>query len=112
MRCLFAHKWIIKASEFRTAVPYRICTQCGTVQRGIYDPFWRDITWETIRERVHGAPAQMQVSSDPSGGWNTVADRTFITPDKIHFVRKPTSRLDQWAHFLRLRRTRASDQMR
>ena len=55
------------------------------MQRGIYDPSWRDIAWETIRERAH------------------------ITPEQVQLVRKPSSRLDQLTHALGLRRSRMSD---
>ena len=108
-RCLFAHTWLIKASQLRSAVLSRTCVRCGTIQRGIYDPFWRDIAWETIRERAHSTPVQIQVASDVSASWQTVADRAYVTPEKIRFARKPSSRLDRWAHSLGLRRSRVSD---
>lgn len=79
------------------------------MQRGIYDPFWRDITWETIRERAYSTPDQIQVSSASSSQWETVAEPAYVTPEKLRFVRKRSSRFDQWTHALRLRRTRMSD---
>ena len=109
MRCLFAHKWIIKASDLRSAIPYRTCEHCGTIQRGIYDPFWRDIEWETIRERAFSAQAPIDVVSEPSYAREAILERARISPEQIQFVRKPSSRLDQWAHSLRLRRSRSSD---
>lgn len=109
MRCLFAHKWIVKASELRLAVPYRTCEHCGTIQRGIYDPFWRDIEWETIRERAFSESADINVVSEPSYQWDTAVENARILPEQIGFIRKRSSRLNQWAHSLRLRRSRASD---
>jgi len=57
----------------------RTCKGCGTVQRGIYG------TWETIREYAYVKSEQLQI------------------------VRQPSSRGDQLAHALGLRRTRISD---
>lgn len=111
-RCLFTHKWIRKASNLRSAVPYRTCERCGTMQRGIYDSFWKDISWETIRERAHSTLAQIQVAESPSFGWEPLRERAYVTPERIRFVRKPSSRLNRLAHSLGLRRSRVSDATR
>ena len=79
------------------------------MQRGIYDPFWRDIAWETIRERAFIGPAHVEMASESDYAWDAIIERDRIPLDRIQFVRKPSSRLDQWAHSLRLRRSRATD---
>jgi len=84
IRCLFAHKWVRKESNIRSVLAYRTCERCGMVQRG-FDIFEGDISWETIRERAD------------------------IDWERIQFVRQPSSRLDQLAHSLGLRRSRMSD---
>ena len=109
VRCLFAHKWIMKASDLRSPIPYRTCADCGTIQRGIYDPFWRDIEWETIRERAFDMQASSDNAAEPADPWETSMEPARISPEQIQFVRKPSSRLEQWTHSLRLRRTRATD---
>jgi len=96
MRCLFTHRWIMgKAFNVRSSVPCiasvlpcRTCERCGTMQRGIYDLLSGHISWETMRER------------------------NYIEVEKIRIVRKPTSRLDQLAHTLGLRRSRVRDKTR
>lgn len=55
------------------------------VQRGIYESGWRDIAWETLRER---------------GAVNTT---------QLRLVRKPVSWVGRIAHSLGMRRERASD---
>jgi hypothetical protein len=55
------------------------------VQRGAYDKERKDITWETMRERVYRKSQHGQI------------------------VRQPSSGLDQLAHTLGLRRSRRSD---
>lgn len=95
-RCLFRHKWgagkVVTATSdvrYARAVPhYRTCKRCGTMQRGIYDRVWNCIAWETMRERE------------------------FIKSEQIRIVRKPSSRLEQLAHSLGLRRSRMSDETR
>jgi len=57
----------------------RTCERCGAIQRGIYG------TWETIRER------------------------TYIKSQQFGIIRQPSTRGDQLAHTLKLRRSRASD---
>lgn len=92
-RCLLTHKWAI-GTEFnvrspgpyvKSVLPYRTCERCGTMQRGIFKALWRDISWETIRER------------------------TYIKSQQRLIVRRPSPRLDQLAHTLGLRRSRMSD---
>jgi len=97
-RCLFKHQWVVKKAFFaESRVPYsyvwqvlprRTCERCGTVQRGRYDTYSGKITWETMRERVYIEPKQLQI------------------------VRRPSSRLDQWAHALGLRQSRMRDKER
>jgi hypothetical protein len=93
MRCLLTHKWVI-GTEFnvrspspyiRSVLPYRTCERCGTMQRGIFKALWRDISWETVRER------------------------TYIKSQQRQIVRHPSSPLDQLAHTLGLRRSRMRD---
>ena len=109
VRCLFAHKWMMKASDLRSAIPYRTCADCGTIQRGIYDPFWRDIEWETIRERAFDAQSADDGAFEAPDPWGIPIERVRVAPEQMQFVRKPSSRLDQWAHSLRLRRSRSTD---
>lgn len=85
IRCLFTHEWVRKESGGRSFLDYRICERCGTMQRGVYDGLFEDMTWETMRERA------------------------FIASEHAPVVRRPDSRLDRISHSLRLRRTRASD---
>jgi len=87
-RCLFTHEWVRRQSGGRSFPPYRICARCGTMQRGVGDGLFQDVTWETMRERA------------------------FIVTEQAPVVRSPISRLDRIAHSLRLRRTRASDTRR
>jgi hypothetical protein len=87
MGCLFTHKWVRNVSNIRSVLPYRTCELCGTVQRGIYDPFWNEIAWETMRERGSIKLAQIKI------------------------VRQRAPRVDQLAHSLGLRRSRMSDMM-
>lgn len=91
MRCLFTHKWVI-GKEFnvrsnghyvRSVLPYRTCERCGTMQRGIYKTLWRDIAWETMRERNYIKSQQYQIFRQP-----------------------PSTRLNKLAHSLGLRRSR------
>jgi hypothetical protein len=79
------------------------------MQRGIYDPFWRDINWETMRERAYTTSAQIQVARQPSVPWETMAERAYVTWEGIKVVRKPSSWLDELTHSLGLRRSRMSD---
>lgn len=88
IRCLFTHEWVRRGSSARPFLAYRVCERCGTMQRGVYDDLFQDVTWQTMRERA------------------------FIASDQARVVRQPTSRVDQIAHSLRLRRTRASDTRR
>jgi len=88
MRCLFPHKWARSVINVQSAIAYRTCVRCGTMQRGIFDRFWDDISWETIRER------------------------SYVKSQQAKIVRRPSSRLDQLAHSLGLRRSRTSDDMR
>jgi hypothetical protein len=88
IRCLFAHEWVGKESSGRSLAAYRICGRCGTMQRGVYDGLFQDMTWETMRERA------------------------FMLSEQARVVRRPASRLDRITHSLRLRRTRASDTRR
>lgn len=87
MRCLLSHKWVTswEKSFVRSFVPYRRCRRCGIMQRGIYDSLTRDLSWQTVRER------------------------TYIAAQQIRIVRRSSSRLDQLAHTLGLRRSRMSD---
>jgi len=93
MHCLFAHKWHMgKLLRFTSRVPrarpalyFRTCDRCGTVQRGIYDILLGGISWETLRKR------------------------DFSKLEQIRIVRQRSSRLDQLAHSLNLRRCRISD---
>jgi len=84
IRCLFSHRWIRKESRVRSVVNYRACGRCGTMQRALENANG-DISWETIRGI---ADAERQ---------------------QIWFVRQRSSRLDQLAHSLGLRRSRMSD---
>lgn len=85
MRCRIKHKWIVGGVfDPQCVAPWRVCTYCGRMQRGTSD-FSKSIAWETMRER------------------------NYITLEQIQLVRQPTSRLDQLAHTLGLRRTRMSD---
>ena len=88
IRCLFTHEWVRKQAGGGLFLPYRICARCGTMQRGVRDGLFQDMTWETMRERAFTVSEQAQV------------------------VRRPVSRIDRIAHSLRLRRTRASDTRR
>ncbi len=87
MRCMFTHEWVTYwAKAFsRSFVPYRKCTRCGIMQRGICDSLTREIFWETMRER------------------------TYVWAQQNRIVRQPSSGLDKLAHSLGLRRTRMSD---
>ena len=87
MRCLLSHKWITSWEKTfaRSFAPYRRCPRCGIMQRGIYDSLTRDLSWQTMRER------------------------TYIAAQQVRIVRRPSSSLDQLAHTLGLRRSRASD---
>jgi hypothetical protein len=109
MHCLVTHKWVIKPLNAESRLPYRLCERCGTMQRGIYDVFWKDISWETLRERAYTKSMQIQIAREPSSPWETLREHAHITLGKVPFVRKTTSRLDQLAHSLGLRRTRKSD---
>lgn len=112
MRCLFAHKWIRKVPNVRSALPVRTCERCGTMQRGIYDPFWRDIAWETMRERAYTKSVQIQIARLPASPWETIVARANVTWERVRFFRKPSSWLDQLTHSLRLRRNRMTDRVR
>jgi hypothetical protein len=86
MRCVLTHKWIMgERFDVKSFAPWRKCKRCGIVQRGIYDKKRKDITWETMRERV------------------------FSTSKHAQIVRQPSSGFDQLAHTLRLRRSRKGD---
>ena len=93
VRCLFSHKWAIQTVSRRdlhgfyvkSVIPYRLCERCGQMQRGILDPFWRDVVWEPLRKG------------------------TDISPVRNRFFRKPSSPLDQLAHAWGLRRSRSGD---
>lgn len=85
MSCLFAHKWVEGKPALRFLHPYRTCEHCGVMQRGIYDPYWKDTVWETMRERI------------------------YLKSEQIRIVRQSPSKLDKWAHALGLRRTRRND---
>ena len=88
MRCLLTHKWILGAPiDVKSFAPWRKCTRCGMVQRGIYDKKRKDITWETMREGVFSGSRHGEI------------------------VRQPSSGLDQLAHTLRLRRSRNGDRV-
>lgn len=92
-RCLLMHKWAIhtetrrdvRGFHVKSVIPYRTCEQCGRMQRGIFDTFWRDIVWEPLR------------------------NGTDISPGRDRFFRQPSSPLDQLAHSWGLRRNRAGD---
>ena len=90
MGCLFAHKWVTtwQKTFVRSLVPYRRCIRCGVTQWGIHDTLTREVSWEAMRER------------------------TYFDFQQARIVRKPSSGLDQLAHTLRLRRTRAGDRVR
>ena len=79
------------------------------MQRGIYDTFWRDITWEDLRESVYSKSAYLQSGRESSSSWEKMIERVYITPEKVRFARRPSSWIDQLTHSLRMRRTRASD---
>ena len=85
MGCLLTHKWVLGKPGLRFLHPYRMCERCGTMQRGLRDPLQGDTIWETMRER------------------------TYVKSVQIRIVRQPSSRLNEWAHRFRLRRTRRSD---
>jgi len=93
MRCLLIHKWVLgktfnvrsRIPYVRSVLPYRICERCGSMQRGTYDAYSGDVAWETMRER------------------------TYIKSEQIRIVRRTSSRLEQLAHTLGLRRSRMSD---
>lgn len=95
MRCLFTHKWVVgnnfdlrsRDPDISFVIPYRTCERCGTMQRGICDASWGDMSWETMREGV------------------------YVISEQIRIVRQPISRLDKLAHSLGLRRSRMTDQM-
>ena len=55
------------------------------MQRGIFRSLWSDLSWETMRER------------------------TYIKLQQRRIVRQPSSRLEQMAHAVGLRRSRLSD---
>ena len=74
-----------EAFDVKSFSPWRKCKRCGIVQRGAYDKERKDITWETMRERVYRKSQHGQI------------------------VRQPSSGLDQLAHTLGLRRSRRSD---
>jgi len=82
MRCMFTHQWTI---NLQSRLAYRTCRHCGITQRGNYIGLFQDIAWETLRERA------------------------LVKPQEMQFVRRGSTQLDQIAHSLRLRRTRASD---
>jgi len=89
MRCLLKHKWVLgEAFDVQSFSPWRKCERCGMIQRGTYDDERKDITWETMRERVYRKGQH----------------------DKI--VRKPLSGPAQVAHALGLYRTRTSDKVK
>jgi len=85
MRCLFPHRWTRSVINVQRTVAYRRCIRCGTMQRGIFNHFWDDISWETIRERG------------------------YLEAQNKRIVRGPSSGLEQLGHSLRLRRSRMSD---
>ena len=93
MRCLVKHQWVMenafhiksRVPYVRHILPYRTCACCGTMQRGGYDPYSGQVTWETMRERV------------------------YIKSEQLPIVRRRTSWLDQWTHTLGLRRSRMRD---
>ena len=95
MRCLLSHKWsMAKLLRFESAVPharpslyYRSCDRCGAVQRGVYDILSGGISWETLREH----------------------DRSRL--EQIQIIRQRSSRLEQLAHSLNLRRSRQGDEV-
>ena len=86
MHCLFAHRWILgEVFDVQSFSPWRKCTRCGVVQRGVYDAVREDITWETMRDRSYDQSLHRQI------------------------VRRRTSGLDQLAHSFGLRRSRIGD---
>lgn len=93
MRCLFTHKWAIGTEindgshgpAVRSVLPYRTCERCGTMQRGIFTSLWKDLSWETMRERTYNKLQQRRI------------------------VRQPSSRFNRLAHSLGLRRSRMGD---
>jgi len=85
MRCLFSHRWGRSIINVQFSRAYRTCARCGTMQRGVFDRFWDDISWETVRER------------------------TYIESQAIRIVREPVSRLGRLAHSFWLRRSRTGD---
>ncbi len=89
MRCLLKHKWVMgETFDVKSFAPWRKCKRCGTIQRGIYDKDRKNITWETMRERVYNKEKHGRI------------------------VRQPSSQSDQLAHSLGLRRSRISDKPR
>ncbi len=84
IRCLFAHEWVRQETSGRSSMAYRICGRCGTMQRA-FDIRDGEISWQAIRERAD------------------------VEPEPNRFVRQHSSRLDQLAHSLGLRRSRMSD---
>ena len=84
IRCLFSHRWIRKEYGVSSVVSYRACARCGTLQRAL-ETLNGDTSWETIR------------------------GRTDVEQQQIWFVRQRSSRFDQLAHSLGLRRSRMSD---
>lgn len=89
MRCLVAHKWVTKprylnmVSESDPA--YRRCKRCGKAQFGVPDGQSLRINWRNLRQ------------GDCSDARH------------VRMLRRPPSRLNQLAHALGLRRTRATD---
>lgn len=72
----------------RSVLPYRTCERCGIMQRGEYDMSYRDIAWETVRERV------------------------YIKSEQVRISRRRSSPIEQLTHALGLRRSRITDRAR
>ena len=95
MRCLVTYKWVLGNAFNVTShdpdtsfvIPHRTCERCGTMQRGSFDEHHKNITWETIRERVYTLSVHSRI------------------------VGRPSSWADRLAHILGLCQSRVSDLM-
>jgi len=95
MPCLIKHRWVTLWEQaslwdktFNSIPAHRKCKRCGIMQIGILDGLKQVIAWETLREH------------------------TFVQARQVRIDRKPSSRLDQLAHSLGLRRSRTTDAVR
>jgi len=102
VRCLIGHNWVVAGvfdPDTESFAPWRVCARCGRMQRSTFD-YSDSISWETMRERNEITSELVRIA---------MTERKDIASELIRIVRQPTSRLDQWAHTFRLRRTRTID---